>query len=453
VNKWSQFFIKIKQILGIKRLFWRIFFSFWLANLLVMLATSVVLENKHSTEGFNERYDNELLSQAERIVWRYEQSMDMPNLPPSLLKKWISKRDNRREPLKPMLILNDQNQPIYQYRFNNANTTADTQQTLVGPSGRSYHLLSKFPQPPRLFKQVIYRFQSLQFVFIFIMSALVSALLSWSITRPLNYLGSFSRRYANQQEITSLPSKLLTRGDELADLAADIEFMVKKTHEAASTQQQLLHDVSHELRAPLARLQVSAALIEQKNPDNRHVKQINSDCLRIDQLIQQILDFSKLEHTNPAPETCDINALCQHVIDNMAVTYNKTPIVFNADKKCDGKHFLGYSDALLKALDNIIGNACKYSAPGEKVEIETKMQQQNVTIKIRDHGPGVEEQEISKLMQPFYRAGNKMHTDGFGLGLSIALRAIKKHKGELLMTTPKDGGLCVTIILQRISKQ
>ncbi|WP_339773155.1 sensor histidine kinase, partial [uncultured Paraglaciecola sp.] len=70
-------------------------------------------------------------------------------------------------------------------------------------------------------------------------------------------------------------------------------------------------------------------------------------------------------------------------------------------------------------------------------------------VTVRDHGPGVDEQEMSKLLQPFYRAGNKMHTSGFGLGLSIAVKAIDKHNGELRISSPDDGGLCVEIVLPR----
>jgi two-component system OmpR family sensor kinase len=66
---------------------------------------------------------------------------------------------------------------------------------------------------------------------------------------------------------------------------------------------------------------------------------------------------------------------------------------------------------------------------------------------VRDHGPGVDSEEIEKLLQPFYRAGNQMHTSGFGLGLSIAKKAIEKHGGILQMTRPADGGLRVEIAL------
>ncbi|MEH6712032.1 MAG: sensor histidine kinase, partial [Paraglaciecola polaris] len=108
-----------------------------------------------------------------------------------------------------------------------------------------------------------------------------------------------------------------------------------------------------------------------------------------------------------------------------------------------------YPEALLQALDNIIGNACKYSANGEIVEVSTLARELSVVVTVRDHGPGVDDEEMSKLSQPFYRAGNQMHTNGFGLGLSIAVKAINKHNGELRMSSPDDGGLCVEIILPR----
>lgn len=436
------------QKLGFKRLFWRIFICFWLSSLLVMIATGFVIISKYSSEEYTKGYRNDVLTQAERIVWRYEQSLAVQTSRPIKLKSWIAKKENRRGHLMPMLISDDVNQRIYHYRLNKVKPEDRLEYEVLGPSGRTYRVFSRKPQTPRIYTQLMYRFQSLQFVFIFFASALVSALLSWSITRPLNYLGSFSRRYANEQEVTPLPRTLLSRGDELSDLATDIEFMVNKTHAAASTQQQLLHDVSHELRAPLARLQVSAALIEQKSPDSRHVKQIHSDCLRIDQLIQQILDYSKLEQSNPSPEPCDIDALCNQVIDNMAVTYPGVPVEYTPDSKA---HISGFPEALLQALDNIIGNACKYSASGELVQITTLSRPTSVLITVRDHGPGVNEEEMSKLLQPFYRAGNEMHTNGFGLGLSIALKAINKHKGELRMSSPDDGGLKVEIILPKVA--
>ena len=442
--KRSEVWHSIKQTFGFKRLFWRIFLTFWVASLLVMTATGYVLVSKYTSDEYSQRYFNGVISQAERIVWRYEQDLASGNVPKGKIKDWISHNVRHRSDLIAMQISDNTGRTIYHYRMNKVPQRDRTVKLVYGLSALPYRVETRLPEAPRIYKQVLYRFQSLQFVFIFIASAIVSALLSWGIVRPINFLGAFSRRYADQQEVATLPKAILTRGDELGDLAADISFMVNKTHQAATNQQQLLHDVSHELRAPLARLQASAAIIEQHTPDSRHVKQIHNDCVRMDALIQQILDYSKLEKGNPTPEACDINALCERIADDMAVRYPGIPLTLNCEPKVT---ISGYAEALHQALENIIGNACKYSSRGELVEVSTEKRNNTAVITVRDHGPGVDSEEIEKLLQPFYRAGNQMHTSGFGLGLSIAKKAIEKHGGRLQMTRPADGGLSVDIVL------
>ena len=440
----------IRQSLGFKRLFWRIFLTFWVASLTVMAATGYVLVNGYTSDENNERFSNLVSSQAEQIVWRYEHETLVSGTAKRKIKDWIRQRENRRGELLPMLILDANGNIVFHYRMNKVPPEQRSEQQVYGPSNAQYSVFVHRPQAPRILKQVLYRFQSLQFVFIFIASALVSALLSWTIVKPIKYLGAFSRKYANEQTISSLPSPMLNRGDELGDLATDINFMVSKTHEAASAQQRLLHDVSHELRAPLARLQASAAIIEQKQPDNRHVKQIHNDCHRIDQLIQQILNFSTLENTMPEPKQCDLLALCERILDDMAVNYPGIPTTLTPPKGgAQQSLIVCFPEAVHQALDNIIGNACKYSNKGQSVDVTIEPLRDNVVIRVRDHGPGVNKDEIEKLLQPFYRAGNQMHTQGFGLGLSIALKAIHKHGGQLHMTCPSDGGLSVEVTLPK----
>lgn len=433
------------KILGFKRLFWRIFIAFWLSSLLVMFATGFVMVNSFSSNEAHQRYISDVTTQAERMVWRYENEGFNANKLDAKIKNWQQKLAGRTERLLPMRILDNNNKTIYRYHIKKEHIGELEQLSVLGPSNAEYQVFTSEPEPPRIFKQVLFRFQSIQFVFVLFASALVSALLSWSIVAPLKSLGVFSRRFANQQQITELPKNLLKRGDELGKLANDIDYMVKKTQMTVSAQQQLLHDVSHELRAPLARLQVSAALIQQKTPDNRHVLQINSDCLRIDQLIQQILNYSKLAQDQQNPQACDVQLLCQQVVDNMTIEFPGIPIQFESSlKQCE---IMGYPEALIQALDNIVGNACKYSPEGKAVDLRLTQANNQVLIDIQDHGPGVDDAEISQLLQPFYRAGNAMHTPGFGLGLSIAARAIKKHQGQLSMKNQMEGGLLVSITL------
>jgi two-component system, OmpR family, sensor kinase len=438
-------FIQLTNTLGFRRLFWRIFIAFWLASLVVMFATGFVIVNSFSSNEAHQRYIANITTQAERMVWRYENDgFNAPKLA-AKIKYWEQKLPEHSERLLPMRILDSDKKTIYRYHVKKENLDELEQLSVFGPSNAEYWVYTYQPEPPRIFKQVLFRFQSLQFVFILIASAIVSALLSWTIVSPLKSLGAFSRRFANQQQVTVLPQNILGRGDELGALANDIDYMVKQTQKTVLAQQQLLHDVSHELRAPLARLQVSAALIEQKMPDNRHALQINTDCVRIDHLIQQILNYSKMEQDQQIPHVCDVQALCLQVIENMAIEYPNIEIEFISElKQCE---IQGYPESLIQALDNIIGNACKYSFENQRVSVSLLREKHHILINIQDYGQGVDEEEIEHLLQPFYRAGNHMHTPGFGLGLSIAARAIKKHQGTLTMKNQQSGGLLVTIQL------
>ena len=444
--KWTD----IKTNLGFKRLFWRIFVAFWVASLAVMAATGYVLVNEYTASSYNKRFLDDATNQAERIVWRYEHEAFTKGRARSEIKEWVKRRNGRENQLIPMLISTPDNEVVYHYRLNKVPEEHRITREIYGPSNNRYVAQFRQPQTPRIYKQVLSRFQSIQFVFIFLASALVSALLSWSIVKPIKYLGAFSRKYANDQTATPVPSQLLTRGDELSDLAADINFMVSKTADAIGAQQRLLHDVSHELRAPLARLQASAAIIEQHQPKNKHVLQIHNDCQRMDQLIQQILNFSTLEQTPQKAEPCDIIALCNRVLDDMAVNSPGIPttLTFNQSREEDAI-INGFPEALHQALDNIVGNACKYSNKGQPVAIDVAFSTNSVVIVVKDNGIGVDDAEIEKLMQPFYRAGNQMHTEGFGLGLTIALKAVEKHAGTLVMQSPAEGGLRVKITLPK----
>lgn len=447
-----RFLFRLKQIItffGFKRLFWRIFMAFWLSSLVVIFATGFVIVNSFSSAESLQRYLNDVTTQAERMVWRYENEGFNTQKLAAKIKFWEDKLSGHRDRLLPMRILDSNNKTIYRYRVKKDGLDELEKISVLGPSNAEYQIYAAKPEPPRIFKQVLFRFQSVQFVFVLFAAALVSALLSWSIVAPLKSLGNYSRRYANQQHVSELPQNILERGDELGSLAQDINYMVKQTQKTVLAQQQLLHDVSHELRAPLARLQASAALIEQKMPDNRHALQINTDCARIDQLIQQILNYSKLEQEQLTPQTFDLQSLCLQVIDNISVEYPDIAIHFNSVlSQCE---IDAYPEVLVQALDNIIGNACKYSPQEQGVEVTLKQQGQQVYILIQDHGPGVDEAELSQLQQPFYRAGNSMHTPGFGLGLSIAARAIKKHQGQLTMENQAQGGLLVTLTLPTTS--
>ena len=178
----------------------------------------------------------------------------------------------------------------------------------------------------------------------------------------------------------------------------------------------------------------------------------HNDCVRMDALIQQILDYSKLEKGNPSPEACDINALCERIADDMAVHYPGIPLTLNCEPNVT---ISGYAEALHQALENIIGNACKYSSRGELVEVSTEKRSNTAVITVRDHGPGVDSEEIEKLLQPFYRAGNQMHTSGCAADKSVihhVLPTIQSILNVEARFNPDINQYCLTAPLQPSKK-
>ncbi len=440
------FYKQAGSAVGFRRLFWRIFIAFWLGDLAIMFATGYTLIHNFESSQFSSRYKTDMERQANELIKFYEGGESLKSHKDvEKLIRGQDRSDNRGGRLQSMIIIDSSQQQIFRYRLNLNDKATFLELTVVSESGDSYQVLAQNPVIPRFFKQALNRFQTYQFVIILISAAVVSALLSWTIVRPLKQLGSYSRSYASDQSVEAMPDKLLNRGDELGDLATDIEFMVNQTDKTMNAQQQLLHDVSHELRAPLARLQASAALIEKKIPDNSYTDRIHNECGRIDQLIQQILNFSKLDKQREEKEQFDLVSLSRALIDNIQFEYPQRTISW----QCNERSLLinGFPESLSQAIENIIRNACKYSPEDSDIDFSIVSAGNKVIVNIRDRGEGVSEGELMKLQQPFYRAGNKMHTQGFGLGLSIAQRAIQKHSGELKINNHADGGLIVTIEL------
>jgi len=435
------------------RIFWRIFLAFWLASLTIMFATAYVVTRKLEGAQFLERHQQMILNIAEDIIRRHEDGIDLPRqFQPQRLRHSMPEppspfnRGPRGEGLK---IVDQQGKAIFKHRFRDPPSTPVVKFELESDRGNRYTVFTLKPRVPTFVKEVAMRFYSLQFILILIASTFVSAILSWSITRPLKALGQFSRTYAQGNAKARIDKKFLRRGDELGDLAVDMDYMTNQVESTLAAQQQLLHDVSHELRAPLARLQASAALLEQQSANSEYTDRLHHECDRINQLIQQILDYSRLNRDNETREQLNIAILINDLINNLKFEF---PVrEFKCIQPTKALDIAAYPNALAGALDNILRNACKYSPDDSVIEIEIKNEEKIVLIQIRDHGPGVNETEIEKLLKPFYRSGNQMHTNGFGLGLSIAKRALEKHKGDLEIKNHPEGGLVVSCKIPGLS--
>lgn len=422
--------------LGLRRLFWRIFLAFWLSSLAIMLITTYVIVDSVESSQFVERVEARARLRAENLIQRWESSDDDYDLRADGI--------NRRG--RALSIFSPSGELIYGRPPGSTRHRGLKTLHIQGNQG-TYKVQMLTPGSPFFLDQVVRRFQTLQFGLILIASALVSLLLSWRITKPLKMLGRFSRSCARGQLQLAIAPALLNRGDEVGDLAKDMQYMMHRIQVTLADQQRLMHDVSHELRAPLARLQAAAGLLEQKTGESIYVERMHQECIRMDRLIQQILDYSRMTRNNDPTQTYHLDVVIQEVIENLQLEFPECIVV--GECPAEPVTMTGYASDIRTACENVLRNACKYAATDQPIQVKLEAFEQRAVVTIRDHGAGVEETEIDRLLQPFYRSGNQMHTSGFGLGLSIAEKAVEKHNGKLQLHNHPEGGLVVQIIIPR----
>ena len=272
------------------------------------------------------------------------------------------------------------------------------------------------------------------------------------ISKPIIELQTASRKFADGDFSQKITEQSKRRNDELGDLAKDFSNMAERIESGIKSQKRLFNDISHELRSPLARMQVSIELLQMKANDNEKplIGRLEKDLNRMNALISELLQFSKLENKEIGRATEDIDlADCLKAICADAEFEGKTVhkgVTLMIKEDCSIK---GVSALIERAFENVIRNGLRYTAENTTVEVTLQKVKQEAIITIADRGPGVPEAEIEKIFAPFYcvNLDRNPQKGSIGLGLSIAQRAIRLHNGTISMANRPDGGLEATIKL------
>jgi signal transduction histidine kinase len=289
-----------------------------------------------------------------------------------------------------------------------------------------------------------------------LLSALVGGLVATWFTRPILRLRGSVTQFAAGRLEARPDRQLQSRTDELGDLARDLTRMKDRIAGLVSAQRQLLDDVAHELRSPLARMNVALELAEQTYSDSRSpgsdeskhfLARIRRECERLSDMVDRLLQLSALEHQVDGDERIDINLtqLAREVAEDCDFEAQAVDrrVSLHADQDI---RVLGDSDMLRAAIENIARNAIRYTPAGQSVDIDLRTaanQPDRALITVRDHGPGVSEDVLPKLFQPFYRVESDRSNDsgGAGLGLALADRAVRAHAGSITVSNHAEGGL------------
>ncbi|MDJ0751148.1 MAG: ATP-binding protein [Woeseiaceae bacterium] len=282
-----------------------------------------------------------------------------------------------------------------------------------------------------------------------VVSAVVSLLLARFIVLPVRRLRKAGQRVAAGDLSVRVSPSVGGRTDDIALLAHDFDVMTERVEALLKSQQRLMRDVSHELRSPLARLQALLS-ISRQNADSESASQIDRmelEIERLDELIGEILTYTRLEaakRINRCPT--DLVDLVQNIVDYASLEGHAAgkEIVLEGP----ARRLMNLDSGLIqRAVENVIRNAVKYTAPNTMVDVTIEEQSDSVRIVVDDHGFGVPEEAIDRIFEPFFRVdeSRSAHSGSGGIGLAIAERSIRLHGGSIWARNRDAGGLRVVV--------
>lgn len=290
-----------------------------------------------------------------------------------------------------------------------------------------------------------------------LVSAIVCFLLARWLSAPIRLLRAATQSIAAGDLGVRVSNLMGGRRDELALLAQDFDRMAERVRSVLASQRELLRDVSHELRSPLARLQIALGLARRPGADLvQEFDRIEQEASRLDALIGEILSLSRLE--DPARplqwERFDLRELLEALAENARVEADARGIQVQlppgAAVEIDGDREL-----LFRALENVLRNAVRFSPDRGIVKLDLASSAQGqACVGIRDHGAGVPPEALDRIFEPFVTVSpaRERSAGGSGIGLAITARVMALHHGSVRALPAEGGGLRVElrVPLQRV---
>ena len=324
---------------------------------------------------------------------------------------------------------------------------------LKGSNGHEYIFATELPAGPRAALGLNRTTIALQWGVALLVSGLICYLLTRYLTAPILRLREASQQLA-AGDLSIRAVGVERRRDELGDLVRDFNAMASRIEELVSRQRQLISDVSHELRSPLARLNVALDLGRERKGNDPAFDQMEQDISVLSEMIGRLLTIARLDRSAPpVPMTpVDLSELVSQIVRDAEFESRERDGCVKLT--ANGQLFVrGEAELLHSAIENLVRNAIRYTEPGTPVEVvlesEPKSNTSFARLTVRDHGPGVPESELVNIFQPFYRVADARdrQSGGAGLGLAIADRVIRIHGGTIRAENATPRGLLVEIQL------
>jgi two-component system sensor histidine kinase CpxA len=441
-------------------LYWRIFLAFWVALALILVGTVTVAVNVALQHRAERPWvlRGQLFAQAARA---FEDGG------PEALKAWLESLKANDFFSRTYVVT-----PSGQDMLNRPLPGALNGQTgasvpiapiggalvLVTADGSTYHVVvGPVRESPRLFGELeLPGVPTATLLIALGVSAAICFLLARYLVAPVDRLRRATRRMAGGDLNVRVLPTLHGRQDDLALLAADLDTMAERLRTLLETKQQLLRDVSHELRSPLARLQLALTLaMRDPSAAERQLKRIAREADRLEELISRTLALARLEIPAHSIERSGVSVgeLLASIVDDVTIEADARGCPVSL--RLSGEVRVSGDPELLRSMfENVIRNAVQHSPAGGPVGITVTPGDDVITIQVRDHGRGVPEEELKLIFEPFYRVDKARDPaeGGAGLGLAIAQRAVDLHGGFIEARNAASGGLIVSIKLPMLDR-
>lgn len=282
-------------------------------------------------------------------------------------------------------------------------------------------------------------------------TGVVSVLLARYLSRPIRTLRTAAQRLGAGDLSVRVSPQLEGADSETTALGSEMDAMAERVEALLEGQKRLLRDVSHELRSPLARLNIALELLRRKSPADvsQLLDRIERESARLDGMIGELLTLSRLEaRTEIEKAEVDLGELVRGIAEDVGFEAEKKQARVEL-KRVDDVAVDANRELLLRTIENVMRNAVRFTEPGTAIEVELAEEGSAVTLSVRDHGPGVPEAALQAIFQPFYRVEDHRarKEGGAGIGLAIAERAAHLHGGSISAKNESSGGLRVDLTL------
>jgi len=319
-------------------------------------------------------------------------------------------------------------------------------QNVTGSDGHARQMVAvssaRSRVPPRTREKILLMVE-------WLLSLLTIGIIGWwvarSVSRPVEAMRAATRRMASGEFATRVERRWIGKHDELGQLARDFNAMAERIEILVAQERGVLQDLSHELRSPLARLHLILDLAQHSaRPDEAaaHFQRAEQEIVRMDRMTAEMLALSRLEGGLPGMvrESVDITELIKDRVAAARIDAEARGIALQMSE-IGPAEIQGSGLLLERAVDNVLANAIKFSPSNGIVHIILTGLAGQLELHIRDHGPGVPEEELDLLFRPFFRGTNAAQAGGHGLGLAIVQRVMQAHGGEVAARNAVDGGL------------